>query len=358
VAPNGVILKKSHWIAAIVFLVLFVLLFIWGNKRFPFDFGVFWSQVKLANWTMIGIGVACIYSAYIFRSVRWAWLMHRTQRVHPLSLIGTQIMGFTAIALIGRVADPVRPFLVSRKTGSPLATQIAIYIVERLFDFGAMALIICAILLACPLDSVPHPEIVRKAGYGGLVATAGAALFLLLIRLSGPYIASLFEKLFGLISPALGRSAGHKIRTFHAGLDTMRTFWDFAATLIYSLLMWALIFVAYIVTLRAFTASPELANMDLPGCVLLMAISGGASAIQLPVVGWFSQIAFVMASLIAFFHVPHEAATASAAVLLFVTFLCIVPAGLLWAQFSNISLRSVARESGHAEEVLEAEKAD
>jgi uncharacterized membrane protein YbhN (UPF0104 family) len=346
---------KKQWIVALVAVAAIAALLVWGRDRMHFDVHAFRDQVALANWWMIAAGMACIYTAYVFRSVRWAWLMHRNQRVHPLSLIGTQVMGFTAVALIGRVADPVRPFLVSRKTGSPLATQIAIYIVERLFDFGAMALIICSILLVFPLDSVPHPEIIRKTGYGGLALTVVAGVFLFFVRLSGPYIASLFEKLFGLISPALGRSAGHKIRTFHAGLDTMRTFWDFAATLIYSLLMWALIFVAYIVTLRAFTASPELAGMNLPGCVILMAISGGASAFQLPILGWFSQIAVVAAALTGFFHVSPEAATASSAVLLIVTFLCIVPLGLIWAQFENISLRSVTRESGHAEVELDTQ---
>ncbi len=37
------------------------------------------------------------------------------QKVTPLSLLGSQVMGFTAIALIGRVADPVRPYLICKE---------------------------------------------------------------------------------------------------------------------------------------------------------------------------------------------------------------------------------------------------
>jgi hypothetical protein len=55
--------------------------------------------------------------------------------------------------------------------------------------------------------------------------------------------------------------------------------------------------------------------------------------------------------------VGPEAATACAATLLLVTFLSIVPVGLIWAQFEHVSLRRVAVESGHAGEELAAEEA-
>lgn len=345
-------MKKKQWIIGLLALVAFVALFILGNREHPFDFAEFYRQVQRADWRLIALGIGCIYVAYVFRSARWAWLMRHNQRVGVFSLIGTQVMGFTAVALIGRVADPVRPFLVSKRTGSPLGIQIAVYVVERLFDFGAMALIICAVLLASPASSMPHPEALRKIGIGFLTGATGLAIFMVLVRLSGDLIAGLLEKVFGLLSPKLGHSVGNKIRAFHKGLDTMRSFADFAVALIASLLMWTLISIAYIATLHAFSASPELAAMNLPSCILLMAISGTASALQLPIVGWFSQILFVEEALKRIFSVSAEAATASAALLLLVTFLCIIPVGLIWAQMAKIDLRSVASESGRN---LEAE---
>jgi hypothetical protein len=218
-----------------------------------------------------------------------------------------------------------------------------------------MALIICSVILLSPAGSMPHPEIVKKAGYGGLAITVGAGIFLFFVRLAGAWVATLFEQLFSVLSPKLGHAAGQKIRAFHAGLDTMRSLADLIVVLSLSLSMWVLITAAYIVTLRAFTASPELASMNLPRCILLLAISGAASALQLPIIGWFSQIAFVAAALTSFFGVAPEAATASAATLLLVTFLCIIPVGLIWAQFEKISLRSVTTESEHAGGEISAE---
>ena len=349
-------MKKRQLLLGLIVLAALVALVLWGRHRIHFDFGVFRSQVALADWGKIVFAIGCIYAGYLFRSARWALLMRHNKKVPLFSLIGTQVIGFTAVALIGRVADPVRPYLVAKRTGLTLSTQIGVYIVERLCDFGAMAVIICSVILLSPAGQLPHPEIVRKAGYGGLAITLLAVLFLVAVRLSGKMVAALMERAFGVASKKLGQAVGNKVRAFHAGLDTIRSFSDFGVAAAMSLGMWTLITLAYLATARAFTASPALAGMNLPKCILLLAVSGGVSVLQLPVLGWFSQIAFVAAALGSFFGASPEAATACAATLLLVTFLSIVPVGLVWAQFEHVNLRRVTVESEHAEEELEAEE--
>jgi hypothetical protein len=86
--------------------------------------------------------------------------------------------------------------------------------------------------------------------------------------------------------------------------------------------------------------------------VLLMIVSGGASVIQLPVIGWFTQIGLVAAAISKFFGAGAESATGCAATLLLVTFLGIVPIGLIWARFEHVSLKKIAEESEHASEEL------
>ena len=157
---------------------------------------------------------------------------------------------------------------------------------------------------------------------------------------------------FGLVSKGFGRAVEEKVQAFHSGLDTMRSFSDFAVTTGLSLGMWLLIAFAYLETTLAFVASPELAAMTPAKGVLLMIVSGGASVIQLPVLGWFTQIGLVAGAISKFFGAAPEAATGCAATLLLVTFLGIVPVGLIWARFDHISLRKVTEESEHAGEEL------
>ena len=361
-------MKKNHLILGLVVLVALAALLIWGWNRSHFDFGLFRSQLAMADWRKIGIAIGCVYLAYLIRAARWALLLRHNKKVPLFSLLGTQVIGFTAVALIGRVADLVRPYLVAKKTSLPLSSQIAVYVVERLFDAGSMALIFSVAMIWVPTDEIlkaaAHSGILAQLAlhhrelalllvrFGGLALTLFGALFVIVVRVAGERVAAFFEHSLTPVSKTLGHSIGHKIRAFHSGLDTMRSLSDFAVTTALSLGMWLIIGCAYFEGCKAFVASPELASISPPKCVLLMIASGGASVIQLPVLGWFSQIGLVVVALTLVLGASAEAATACAATLLLVTFLSIIPVGLIWAQFEHVSLRTITVESGHAGEEL------
>jgi len=350
--------KHAKLILSLVVLAALIGFGIWAYHHVGFDFAQFGLQLAQVNWTKIAIGLGCIYLGYVVRAIRWALLIRPNKKVGLLSLTDTQVIGFTSVALVGRVADLSRPYMVSKRTGLPLSSQIAVYIVERLFDAGSMALIFSTAILLAPAGALPHPEIFKRVGYWGLAGTVAGALFLVAVRLSGGVLAAFFERTIGVLSKAAGHAIGEKIRSFRAGLDTLRTPADLAVTLGISLAMWGLITMAYLMTAQAFTASPELASMTLAKALVLMIVSGGASVFQLPVLGWFTQIGVVAAAISSFFAVPPEPATACAAMLLIVTFLAIVPVGLIWAQLEHVSLRRVAKESEQAgAEVVEVEVA-
>lgn len=339
-------------VVLVVVAVAVIALIVYGRRRIHFDWRTFAEQLRLADWRKIAFGLGCIYFGYILRSARWVWLIRHQKRMPALSLLGTQVIGFTAVALIGRVADPVRPYLVARKTNLPLSSQIGAYVVERLFDAGSIALITCSVILLAPSGGLPHAEAVRRGGVWGLALTVAGALFLVAVRLKGNVMASLLGRAGSVISQRFGTAVEEKINSFHRGLDTLRSFADFAAVAGLSLAMWLLIALAYLAVSRAFVASPILASMTPTQGVVLMIISGGVSTVQLPVLGWFTQVAGVAAAISSFFGVAPEPALGCAAALLLVTFLGIVPVGLIWSRFEGLSLIGVTRESEHAEEEL------
>jgi len=364
-------LKRRQWILGLVVLAVLAGFAYWGRGRINFNFGLFRSQLVYANWWLIAVAVGCIYLAYAFRSARWELLIRHNKKVPLFSLLGTQVIGFTAVALIGRVADLVRPYLVSRKTGLPVSSQIAVYIVERLLDMGSMALIFSVAMFWVPADQIirgtTHAGIMAKlthhsptlalmvVRYGGLALTLAGAVFLVAVRLAGEQVARFLEFSLGIISKGLGAAVAGKVRAFHAGLDTMRSFSDFLSAAVLSLSMWLLIAASYFEGCKAF---PGLQSITPPKCILIMVASGGASLFQLPVLGWFTQIGLVTGTLVLVLGAQTEAATAGGATLLLVTFLSVVPVGLLWAQFDHVNLRKVAAESGQAEAAVAAEAAE
>ena len=250
-------MKKRQWILGLAVLLGLVIVSL-GAPPLPVQLLRGRLAVCPGQLEPNPVAFGCIFLGYFFRAARWAALMRHNKKVSGFSLVGPQIIGFTAVGLIGRVADLVRPYLIARKTQTEVSAQIAVYVVERLSDMGSIALVFSLAIL-----SVTPNEITKAIGsshwlsllssrlspqiaafffrYGGLFLTLLGVLFLVGIRLGGDMIARIFETAFGFVSQNLARAAGHKIRTFHAGLDTIRSFADFSVLVVLSLSMWALI---------------------------------------------------------------------------------------------------------------------
>jgi hypothetical protein len=332
---------------ALVALVLFI------RARVEFSWRVFGQQLREADWRRFAAAIGLIYLGYVLRSVRWSIFLRPVKRVSPFRILGSQVIGFTGVALFGRLADLVRPYLVSRRVKLTVGSQIAVYAIERMFDLGAMALIFSLTLLLAPdRHTLPHHELMVKVAKVSFIATLGLAAFAVVVRLSGGMLAGLAEKSLGAVSSGLGRAIGDKIRAFRNGLDTLDSFQDFLLASGASLAMWAMIVLAYLETMWAFASSPELSNMTLARCMVLMAASMGGSILQLPVIGWFTTILATSAVMHAWLGVEPEPALGAGAMLLVVSFLSIVPIGLIWSRFEHVSLKQVAEESEHAEEAI------
>lgn len=343
---------RKNWILWVVVLGVLAALVWFGRHRIHFNWAVFVQQLRLADWKLFGIAIALIWLGYLLRAARWAVLMKPARRVHPLSILGCQVIGFTGVALLGRPADLVRPYLVSRRTTTPVAAQIGVYTVERMFDIGSVALIFSSFLLLGPVRGLPRPELIHQAAFASLLGAAALAAFAVVARVAGHRAAAVAGRVFGAVSPRFGEAVSDKVLAFRDGLSAISSPLDFVFSLAISLVMWAMIAGAYLETCHAFKASAPLAGLTLSQCMLLMAASMVSSTVQLPVIGWFTQIAFTAAAMQGFFGAGSEPALACGAMLLTDTFLSVIPLGLVWVRFEHVSLKKIAKESEHAGEEL------
>jgi hypothetical protein len=340
--------SRNRVVWLVLLLVLGLVLFAFRN-RMDFDWTVFWQQLRHVRWLHIAVGIALIYATYWLRAMRWSVFIGASKKVSPWILVGPQFVGFTAVAIFGRLADVIRPALVAKRTQLSVSSQVAVYTIERMFDLGAAALIFSGALLFAPRD-MPHHEIFVHTGLISLAGTALIALFAVVIRVAGGPVAEVAGAALGWLSKPIGESVARKIRGFRDGLDAIRSAQDFLVVALISLAMWGMIGSAYVQTLHAFVDTPQLATISFSRTMLLMAASIGGSALQLPVIGWFTQIAVTAAAMHEFYAAPIEAATACGALLLLVTFLSIIPVGLVFARINHVSLKKVASHSGQTTE--------
>jgi uncharacterized membrane protein YbhN (UPF0104 family) len=323
--------------------VLVIALGIWlAHAHVAFDWRSLGLQLRSVSIPLILAACGVIYLCYVLRAARWAVLLNPLSKTSTLPMLAPQLIGFALVGLFGRVADLARPYLIARRTQTTIASQLAVYSIERAFDLGAAA-ILFSITLAFAPHNMPHHEAFGRAGAVSLAATAFLVAFAFALRLAGARIAAVAAKLLTPLSPKLATTAASHILSFGEGLRIVSTLGEFLAALALSLLMWLGVALAYLLCAHAFLASPQLAGLSFAATMLLMATSMGGSVLQLPILGWFTQIALMAAALHGFFDVPLETASACGAVLLFVMNLAVIPAGLIAARIEGISLMEAAQ---------------
>ncbi|RXH55065.1 putative dolichol-P-glucose synthetase [Granulicella sibirica] len=322
------------------------------RSRIHFDGPTFVQQVRLASPWHVLTALALILSTYWMRSARWATFISPVRRVPLFSLTGSQFIGFTAVSLFGRLADLTRPYLISKRVELSVSSQVAVYTIERMFDLGAAAVLFSFALAITP-RTAPHHEIFVRSGVLALAGTAFLAGFALAIRLAGPALARMVRATIGRVSKPLGEGIAEKILGFREGLYVLSSVRDFAAVSALSMLIWTCVAFSYVEAVHAFPHTPELATLPFSRVMLLMGASMGGSLLQLPIIGWFTQVAVTSAAMYTFYGAPIEAATACGGVLLLNNVLCVIPIGIFYSRLERVSLRAATKESS----TLESDKA-
>ncbi|HVP64780.1 MAG TPA: hypothetical protein VMT82_07780, partial [candidate division Zixibacteria bacterium] len=213
------------------------------------------------------------------------------------------------------------------------------------------------------LDSVHHGLVglAHRVQHHVLPAIVAIIAFLLLLRLvqhSSGKLASTFK---------------HRIDAFKSGFNTIQDLRALILVAVVSLATWYSIAEAYIQVLHSYplttytlaqpdgsveTHTAKLGKMKLEDVLLLMGGSMFGSVLQLPGGVGGSQLAIVnLLSSSVFtvepFNVTPELALSCGMMLWLVTFMTVIPAGLLFARSERISLRAVEDESESAEEEIE-----
>lgn len=325
----------------------------WKLHASHFDWGGFERSWRTADLRLIALAILVIYTNYLARALRWAIFLKPAFRAAGRSpirwwkLIGSQFIGFTGLAIFGRIGELIRPLLIARRTNLSFASQIAVVTVERVFDLGAFAILFALNLLLSPnLQTLPYHQKFHAVGYAIVGLTAAVAALILAVRLAGSAVARTLGSLIGRFSPSAGAATAGKVFAFRAGLNVISSFPDFLLLVFISLAMWATIAVSYVLVLKAFP--PPVHNLTIAHSLVLMGFSVVGSIVQLPGVGGGAQVGTISA-LTLLFGIPGELAISAGIIVWLVTTMSVIPVGLLYAKIEGISIGQVARRSEDAE---------
>lgn len=343
--------KQRYLAYAIVAVILAVLVYMQFRTWKDFDWATFWSQARQLSPRHIVQAIALIYFSYVLRALRWKIFLRPVRKeASAIGLIPPTLIGFTGLALLGRPGELIRPYLIARRTNLTFSSQMAAWAVERIFDIGGFTfLMVLAIFLPTDLRFLPNPEIYPRLRVGGFLLVglvAGLTLVAFLVARYGQTLAAWIETRFAHLAANFGHRVAQKVREFHGGLDTIHSPLSFLQLCGVSVLTWWIIALAYREVAHAYGV--PLQHMTVSKVLLLMGSSMLGSLIQLPGVGGGSQLATISA-LQHIFHASQELAASCGILLWLVTFVTVVPVGLLLAHRERLSLRKLSEESEQAE---------
>ena len=348
---KGGFIKKNGWkwltLGAILLLIAVFLLRSELRKR-GFRWSVFVSTLEYLQWPWLLAAVGLALTTYLGRALRWAVLLKPLRpRPNMRKLISATVIGFTAVTLLGRPGEFVRPFLIARQEGVPFSSQIAAWVLERIYDLLMVLAIFGFALSRVRNISNPGPTLAWVLEVGGWlvwVLSAASLFMLVMIRRYSEAMRTRLMDALGFLSQHRLERASRFLQALVQGAESTRSTKSILLLLLYTLLEWALIVGCYWCISKAFGPALEFSIGD---AVTFIGFVAFGTVVQIPGIGGGMQVVAVLV-LTKIFGLPVELATSIAVLMWLITFVVIVPFGLVAALDEGLSwrkLRELEREA-------------
>jgi uncharacterized protein (TIRG00374 family) len=302
----------------------------------------FVDALRNVDWWWLAMALVLILATYAGRALRWEVLLRPlTKDASFRRVLVATCIGFAAVVMFGRAGEPVRPYLIARSEGVSFSSQVAAWVVERMLDV-LMILIIFGVALTqvahSTIRSTPRIETILKAGgaAAGVTGVVCLALLFALRQFRGQVQSRLLDGLSFLPEALLGRAQTF-LAAFGEGMESTRSASFAPLLVVYTILEWALIAGCFFCVFRAF---PVTAGLGVTDIVIVLGFVAFGSVVQIPGVGGGMQIVCVLV-LTEFYGIGLEAASGVALALWIISFVAILPVGLLLAFQEGIKWRNL-----------------
>ncbi len=304
-----------------------------------------WREIQRGRVGLLLVALVATGFTYLFRTLRWQYLLLPLGHPRFGVLLRTTIIGFAATSLLpARAGELVRPYLLARREGLSATATFATIIVERLLDMlTVLGLFASFLVLFDPGMEAHDPRVFRALRIGGVVVGAGAlgglvALFLLAGH--PDRLARLALQADRFLPTRVAHAVSRLVRMFAEGLAVVRQPRRLAMAILLSLPLWLSIAVPIWATTQAF-------HIDMPytGSFLLMALLVVGVAVPTPgAIGGFHEAYRI--GVTAFYGVPNDRAVGAAIVLHAISFVPVAVAGVILMAQDGLSLGRVRQLAG------------
>lgn len=221
-----------------------------------------WDEVRRAvgdsDPYLLAAAILIICLAYLFRAFRWGALLKPLSGARLADLFAATTIGFSAVFLVGRAGEFVRPVVLSMRDPRvrPSASLVTI-VVERIYDLTAVALMFALNLIwfKPPVALDVSFEQVRIAGFALLGGIILGIAFLTWFRTRSEMVIEFLERLFtrwNFIPRRLAQLVLRILQQLAQALRVLVNIGELLETSGWTVLVWFGIAAANLLVMRAF----------------------------------------------------------------------------------------------------------
>ncbi len=328
--------KAAFLVAASIVALGAVLVYRW--RSLPFRWDQFFETLTRVNYGWLGAAISLMLFSYVVRALRWE-VMLRPLRADPslAGLISATVIGFTAVVLLGRPGEVVRPYLIAMKERVSFSSQMAAWLLERILD-SMMVLLI----FGFALEEIPGRHLHLSGGLawvlraGGYIIAAICSVCVPVLVLFRNFSATAKSRILSALTFLPERylkRVSENLDAFVEGMQSTREAGFLARLLAYTGLEWMVLVGSYYLLFLAFAAT---AGLGLVGTLIFVGFLALGSIVQIPGIGGGLQVATVVV-LTEIFRMSLEVASGMALLIWVLSVVVVVPFGLLCAFHEGIN---------------------
>ena len=331
--------KYSHLLISIIIIALSIFYAFKGVKMS--ELGDAFQSVR---YVYIIPAVFFVVLTYLFRALRWHYIIGSIKEVRTLDLFPPLMIGFMANMMPARAGEFIRAYLLSRREKINFSTSFATVFIEKLFD-----LLFVLLLLVFVLVFLPDVFASGEAGAFQLVDKAklfgkfSGLICLLIFIFSGllQFRNDLAMKILGVFVGPLPSGWRDRIirlvNSFTDGLEVIRDKRGFSATILLTILIWSSIILIHYPLYFAFDIAAELPAVS---SLLILCLTIAIFISVAPTPGFIGSfhLAFI-AVLHGIFGIQKATALSFSIVTWFISMGLAVTVGAIFAIKENVSFK-------------------
>lgn len=306
------------------------------------------AAVRQVDAGMLALAMLVNLFSFWLRSLRWKAIFSEPG-VTARRLFPSLAIGFMANNIFpARAGEFIRAFLGAKRLKQSGSKVFATILIERLWDLATMIVALVAVALLLDFNhegvvnnvtiprgpTVSVDRLLHSAGWGGAVLLAVMVAFLAGLRLMPQRVMAGIRLCSRPFPERFGIKLLELADEFVLGVRTMKNVWQVVVIIFWSLLVWLVVVISFLLAFRAFHIELGV----LPACMLLV-MTSFSTAIPSP--GYAGPLHLAVQVSLMFFAVNASLAAAFAVVLHGMVVVPITVIGTVCVWREGLSLRKV-----------------